>query len=349
MSGDRLGMAVVGAGLASAPHLRSLGELGELGVEVRRIVTGNAERAEAARQWLPMARIGADIDEALNDSGVAVVLLLTPPNTHFDLIARAANAGKAVIVEKPLELSAARAHQAVELCERAGVSLAVVHQHRFRAVVPHLAAMLAAGELGPLQCVEVRVPWWRAQSYYDQPGRGTYARDGGGVMITQAIHVLDLALHLCGPATVVAARTRTTALHRMEAEDLAVALLEWDCGALGSVLASTAHRPGFADSIQIVGRDGTALLEGERLRLWDRDGRMTELGEAPPSAPPAHAMDFPHDGHWRLLRATLIAIAAGAPVPVSGRDALGALELIAAIESAAAAGSSEQGRGRKAA
>lgn len=338
-------MAVVGAGMAAAPHWRSLAELG---IDVRWVITRDARRAGAAAQWLPKASIGTDIGQALADPAVGCVLLLTPPDTHLPLIEQAAWAGKAVIVEKPLELSVSRARAAVDACERAGTPLAVVHQHRFRLAVPRLKALLDAEALGALHAIEVRVPWWRAQSYYDEPGRGTFARDGGGVMMTQAIHVLDLALHLCGPAQVVAARTRTSALHRMQAEDLAVALLEWDCGAVGTVLASTAHCPGFADSILIAGRDGTAMLEGEHMRRWDASGSLIEELRPPaPTSIPAHAMDFPHDGHRRLLEATLGSIAQGRPLPVSGRDATAVLELIAAIEAEAAGHAAHAGVTRK--
>jgi UDP-N-acetyl-2-amino-2-deoxyglucuronate dehydrogenase len=337
-------VAVIGAGMASAPHLRSLAELG---VDVRWVITRSPERARAVAQWLPKAAVAPDVGDALNDPEIACVLLLTPPATHLPLIEMAAQAGKAIIVEKPLELNVSRARAAVEACERAGMPLAVVHQHRFRLVVPRLKALLEAGALGPLHAIEVRVPWWRAQSYYDEPGRGTFARDGGGVMITQAIHVLDLMLHLCGPAHVLAARTRTSAVHKMEAEDLAVALLEWDCGAVGTLLASTAHRPGFPDSILLAGRDGTVMLEGERFRHWDARGNLVEESEAAmPARPPAHAMDFPHDAHRRLLEATLTAIAQRLPVPVSGRDAIAVLELIAAIEAKAAGHSLDAGEKR---
>lgn len=335
------GVAVIGAGMASEPHLRALAELG---VDVRWVITRSPERACAVAQWLPKATVGTNVNEALLDPEVACVLLLTPPNAHLPLIELAAQAGKAVIVEKPLDLNVSRAHAAVEACERAGRQLAVVHQHRFRLAVPRLKALLESGALGPLHAIEVRVPCWRAQSYYDEPGRGTFARDGGGVMMTQAIHVLDLALHLCGPAHVVAARTRTSSLHQMEAEDLAVALLQWDCGAVGTLMASTAHRPGFIDSILIAGRDATVMLEGERLRQWDASGSLVEDSEAEmPSQPPAHAMDFPHDAHRRLLEATLTAIAQDRPVPVSGSDAIAVLELIAAIQAKAAGHSADTG------
>ena len=337
------GIAVIGAGMASGPHLRALAEIEQ--ATVRWIVTGNAERAAAASALAPGSRVSASPGEALADPDVDVALILTPPNSHLEVISAAAAAGKAVIVEKPLEVTVARARRAIDVCAQAGVPLAVVHQHRFRASVATLKTLLDQGRLGPLHSIEVRVPWWREQAYYDEPGRGTYARDGGGVLITQAIHILDLALYLCGPVTAVCARITTSPSHRMEAEDLAVAVTEWECRALGTILASTAHRPGFNDTIVISGRDGTARLEGESLTLWE-GGRVEELGVPAGAGSPAHPMDFSHTDHRRLLAATLAALGQGAAPPVSGPEACGVLELIEAIaESARLEGWSEVGTG----
>ncbi len=331
--GSPPGIAVIGAGMASAPHLRALAEIDD--ATLRWIVTGNAKRAAAASALAPGARVSASLDEALADPDVDVALILTPPDTHLETISAAAAAGKAVIVEKPLDITVARARQAVEVCAKAAVPLAVVHQHRFRAIVPKLKAILDDGRIGRLHSIEVRVPWWRAQAYYDEPGRGSYARDGGGVLITQAIHVLDLALYLCGPIAAVSARAMTSPGHDMEAEDLAVAVTEWECGAIGTILASTAHRPGFNDTILISGRDGTALLEGEDLTLWEGQGSAKKLGTHAAAAPPAHPMDFSHDDHRRLLAATLAAIGQGAAPPVSGLEACRVLELIGAVTESA--------------
>lgn len=328
-----LGIAAIGAGLASAPHFRALTEID--GATLRWIVTRDGTRATAASALAPGAGVTASLDEVLADPEVDVALILTPANTHLDAISAAAAAGKAVIVEKPLEVTVTRARQAVEVCAQAGVPLAVVHQHRFRAIVPTLKTILDEGRLGPLHAIEVRIPWWRAQAYYDEPGRGSYARDGGGVLITQAIHVLDLALYLCGPIATVCARATTSPGHDMEAEDLAVAVTEWQCGAIGTILASTAHRPGFNDSILISGRDGTALLEGEDLALWDGRGSAEKLGTQAAAAPPAHPMDFSHHDHRRLLAATLAAIGRGAAPPVSGLEACRVLELIEAVTESA--------------
>lgn len=327
------GIAVIGAGMASGPHLRALAEIED--AALRWVVTGNAMRAAAASALAPGARVTAALDEVLADADVDVALILTPSSAHLETISAAAAAGKAVIVEKPLEVTVARARQAVEVCAEAGVPLAVVHQHRFRTIVPMLKTILDEGRLGRLHAIEVRVPWWRAQAYYDEPGRGSYARDGGGALITQAIHVLDLALYLCGPIAAVGARTMTSPGHDMEAEDLAVAVTEWQCGAIGTILASTAHRPGFNDTILISGRDGTALLEGEDLTLWDGQGNAEKLGTQAASAPPDHPMDFSHHDHRRFLASTLAAIGRGAAPPVSGLEACRVLELIEAVTESA--------------
>ena len=330
------GIAVIGAGMASGPHF---GALRDLGADVRWIVTRDEERAARAADTLPDARITASVEDALSDPKVGIVLILTPANTHLDLISRSAGAGKAIVVEKPLEISVERARQAVAMCRRADVPLAVVFQHRHRIVTPVLKDVIDRGGLGPVHAVEIQVPWWRDQGYYDEPGRGSYARDGGGVLMTQAIHVLDLAMHLCGPVAAVCARTRTTACHRMDAEDLAVAVVEWGCGAVGTILASTAHRPGFSDVIRVAGRDGTAVLEGCRLRIWDDQGLRQEHGSVPSDVPPAHPMDFPHDDHRRFLETALTNIEhCGSLAEFGTVEALRPLELIDAMERSARLG-----------
>jgi uncharacterized protein YbjT (DUF2867 family) len=131
----------------------------------------------------------------------------------------------------------------VEAAEAAGVTLGVVLQNRFRPASEHLHAQIAAGQLGDLAAVSVLCPWWRPQSYYDQPGRGTLERDGGGVLITQAIHGLDLMLSLTGPVAEVAAIAGTSALHRMETEDFVGAGLRFANGALGALMAIRAGPP----------------------------------------------------------------------------------------------------------
>ena len=178
MTKTRVG--IIGLGMAVGPHAKSLIDLAD-GIEVAGVFSPSRERREAfaARFAFPLAE---DLDAILADRSVDAVLLLTPPNTHLDLVERAANAGKHVLLEKPVEISLARAEATVAACRKAGVTLGIVLQHRFRKPVERLGEILASGRLGRMVGASADVRNWRPQSYYDVPGRGTYARDGGGVL-----------------------------------------------------------------------------------------------------------------------------------------------------------------------
>ena len=216
-----LRLAVIGAGLASAPHFRSLEDLAGQ-IEVVWVYGRSAERLASVQA--PMGvRKTTRLDDILEDASVQAVLVLTPANTHLDIVQRAARAGKHVLVEKPLEIDLNRANALVEACEAAGVTLAVMLQHRLREAALGLTALLRTGELGPLVSAAASVRWWRPQRYYDEPGRGSLARDGGGVLITQAIHTLDLLLSYTGLPERVTGLARTSPVHRMEGEDSAAA------------------------------------------------------------------------------------------------------------------------------
>jgi len=191
--------------------------------------------------------------------------------------------------------------------------------------------LLQSGRLGTVQAASVAVPWWRPQSYYDEPGRGTLARDGGGVLLTQAIHTLNLFQSLVGVRAVVAAQVRTTGLHRMETEDYASALLELGNGAPGSLLATTANYPGRPENIDIIGNLGSARLEGASVRADFLDGSRFEHVSTEGTGGGANIMDFPHDAHRAVLVDFLDAIAEGRDPLVTGEDALATHTLIDAI------------------
>lgn len=143
------------------------------------------------------------------------MLLLTPPNTHLDLVRQAAASGKHVLLEKPLEISLERAEELVAVADEAGIKLGVVLQHRFRPVSAALSGLISEGRLGAIVSASARLYNWRPQSYYDQAGRGTKARDGGGVLLTQAIHTLDLMISLAGQPIEVTGYAVTSPVHRM--------------------------------------------------------------------------------------------------------------------------------------
>ena len=261
----------------------------------------------------------------------SAVLLLTPPGSHLELVELFAGAGKHILLEKPLERSSARALRLVEAAEAAGVVLGVVLQHRFRAASEHLRSLLAVGALGELAAANVSSPWWRPQSYYDQPGRGTLERDGGGVLITQAIHTLDLMLSLTGPVAEVAAIAATTTLHRMETEDFVGAGLRFANGAPGALIATTAAYPGMPERIELFGTKASAVLAAGMVTTYGQDGRVERFGEEQSTGGGADPMDFPHDAHRALIADFLDAIGEKRAPRISGREALKVHRLIDAL------------------
>ncbi|MBL8384197.1 MAG: Gfo/Idh/MocA family oxidoreductase [Burkholderiales bacterium] len=322
--------------MGATPHAQSLLDLADR-VEVAWACTRSAERAAsfAARFPFPVTR---DVETVLADPTINCVLIATPPATHLELATRCAAAGKHVLLEKPLEVTLAKSETLVERCAAAGVRLGVVFQHRFRPGARRLAALVESGALGALAIANVQVPWWRPQSYYDVPGRGTRARDGGGVLITQAIHQLDLFLSLAGAVSQATAFAGTTALHRMETEDVVAGALRFANGALGAVMATTAAYPGFGERIELVGTRGTAVLADGLLEAQLHDGTVVRAGSQGGGGGGADPMAFSHDAHRAVLADFLDAVDAGTDPLASGRAALAVHRLIEALLASAARG-----------
>jgi predicted dehydrogenase len=326
-SGRRIGLALIGLGPGSQPHVKSLVDLVDR-VDVRHAVCRRPDQADLG----PLAgrvRATADLDAVLADPAVHAVIVATPAAKHLDIAGRCLAAGRHVLVEKPLEVSLPRAQALVAAARASGRRFGVVLQHRFRPGSQRLRALLAEGALGAVQFASVRVPWWRPQAgYYDQPGRGTLARDGGGVLLTQAIHALDLFRSLVGVTTVEAAQAATTAVHHMETEDYAAALLRLDGGAPGLLMATTAMFPGSPEVIEIAGTRATATLAAGRLQVRWHDGREETVEAEGPGGSGANIMDFPHDAHRALIADFLDAIESDRDPQVTGEEALATQRLI---------------------
>jgi len=334
-------IAVVGLGMASTPHAKSLLDLQDR-VEVVAAYSPTETRRKAFSElWgLPVV---SDLEPIFTDETIDALMVLTPPNSHGELVQRAAETGKHVLLEKPLEISTERALHMVEAAERAGVKLGVVLQHRFRPVSVALARLIEEGRLGELVGVSAKLANWRPQSYYDQPGRGTKARDGGGVLLTQGIHTLDLLISLAGLPEEVAAYAVTTKVHRMETEDFVAGAIRFPNGAIGTVSATTCAYPGSPDSIEFIGTRGTARIEGASMVAQFHDG--TEIRQDDGvlgGGAGADPMAFPHDHHRAVLSDFLDAIEAGTQPKVSGREALKVHRLIDALLRSAETGRREK-------
>lgn len=288
-------------------------------------------------------RIARDVQEIADDPDVDFVIVTTPPNARWEIVECLAAAGKPILMEKPIERTLEAATAIVDLCDTLDVPLGIVLQHRARPVVAALRERL--NNLGALIAVELYVPWWRPQPYYDEPGRGTYERDGGGVLISQAIHTLDLMLSLTGPVTEVTAMCATTAFHSMEAEDFVTAGLGFANGAVGHVFATTASFPGTGETIRLHCQHGSAYLAAGVLRIDYQDGRTEEIGTATSSGAGADPMAFTSDWHQAVIEDFADAIATNRPPMVPGREALMVHGLITAIEEAGRSGQRVSVRG----
>lgn len=328
----RVGVGVIGLGNAAKPHARALLDLQASHLTVTGVFARNPQRREAFAA--AHGFVAAPSAEALiTDPRTQIILLLTPPSERLDVLRLALAHRKPVLMEKPVGRTTAEATDMVTLAEQAGVPLGVVLQHRHRRGAQALASLIARGDLGRIGLVRLNVPWWRDQAYYDTPGRGTFARDGGGVLISQAIHAIDLMTHLVGPVAGVMALVATTPLHHMETEDIAVAGLHFANGAIGALVATTAAFPGGSEVMHLdAERASVELGNGELVIRW-RDGREERHPDSIASGTGADPMAFDHGMHRDVIQQFVEAVRAGRDAPVPARDAIAVQHLIDAIVS----------------
>jgi predicted dehydrogenase len=202
------------------------------------------------------------VEQLCADPAVKLVSICTASGAHLEPGLLAARAGKHVIVEKPLEVTVARCDQLIEACHKAGVVLSTIFPSRFHAASRRVKAAVDAGRFGRLTLGDADVKWYRTQQYYDSGAwRGTWALDGGGALMNQAIHSVDLLLWMMGPVQQVTAYTATLAHENIEVEDVATATVQFKNGALGVIQASTAVYPGMLKRIEIHGSRGSAIIE----------------------------------------------------------------------------------------
>ena len=243
------------------------------GAVLEAICDVDEERLKAVTEELH-CRGFSDYDEMLTEESIDVVYVLTPSGTHLDLAEKAAAAGKHVITTKPMEITVERCHRIIQACESRGVKLVADYQLRYTPALQQWKAAVEAGELGDIIFAEARCKWWRSQDYYDQGGwRGTWKYDGGGSLANQGIHIVDLFVWLCGDPRVITARSGAFG-HRIETEDLTVALLELPNGRPASITTTTCHHLGDEFGVAISGALGSASnLTGGDLRVkLEKDG-----------------------------------------------------------------------------
>lgn len=326
-----IGVGVIGLGMAVQPHMRALRDIERDGRV--RIVGGyapsEARRAAFSSTW--QAPVFATQDALLETLGLDLVLVLTPPGAHLPVALAAIAAGKHLIIEKPLELNVARGEALVAAAKLAGVRCSVCLQHRFRPAALRLKAALDSGALGEPLSASASIRWWRDAAYFAQAGRGMKARDGGGVLLTQAIHSIDLLLHLMGPVRDVSGFALTSNLRTIDTEDVVAASVRFDSGAIGVIDATSVARPGFPERIEIAGTRGSALLVASRLELYVTDGPPEIIDGSAYGGGGADPMAFDHGPHRALIVEMLDAIEQNREPSNDAASALPVQRLIEAV------------------
>jgi predicted dehydrogenase len=341
-----LGCAIVGCGMIARFHARALAEVP--GARLVALVSRNAANARSLAEALNLGcDIATDLAPVLVRKDVDIVIVTTPSGAHLEPAVAAAEAGKHVVVEKPLEVTLERCDRIIEACDRNRVKLCTIFPSRFGDANQALKAAVDAGRFGRLTLGETTCKWWRPQSYYDEGGwKGTRALDGGGALMNQAIHNVDLLSWLMGPVTHISGFTATLAHERIEVEDTAVACLRFASGALGVIQATTSVHPGLPKTVAVHGDRGTVVIEQDDVLRWDLTPETPEdravkerfaqrTGASGGSSNPAA---ISHVGHARQLADFVRAIETGTAPRVDGREGRKAVEIILGIYRSAATG-----------
>lgn len=342
------GFGIVGTGMIAHFHAKAIQAVP--GGRVVGCFNQNQGKAESfAAEY--GCKAFSTLDALLSDPEIAIVTICTPSGAHRDPAIAAARAGRHVVVEKPLEITLQRCDEIIDACAENKVKLCTIFPSRFSAANIALKNAIDAGRFGRLTLGDTYVKWWRTQEYYDGGGwRGTWALDGGGAFMNQAIHNVDLLSWLMGDVSEIAGFTGTLAHERIEVEDVGVACLKFANGAIGVMEATTAAWPGLLKKTEIHGSRGTAIIEQDSIIRWKFADALPEDAEilatlGASSATSGGASDpkaISFVGHQLQLQDFVDAISSGRQPKVDGAEGRRSVEIILAIYEAARTGKSQK-------
>jgi predicted dehydrogenase len=326
-------VAILGTGAIANKHAQAYRNIG---FELAACSNKTAARGEDfARRW--STSFVADAREMCQLPGLDFVDVCSFPDSHLEPVKACAEVKRAVQVQKPLATNLKTAREIIDVAREAGIKLSVVSQHRFDDATTFLRRAIAGGRLGKLLQADAYVKWFRSDEYYARPIKGSWQTEGGGALINQAIHQVDILLYLMGPVRAVAGMWQLGARHRIESEDVVDALLRYQSGATGVIQASTAVWPGYTERIEIHGTKGSAIISGDRLTAWDvmDDEFANAVDPAPVEASSASGSSDPMNISVTTFERQFLdfadAIKTGREPVCGGEDGYRALELVLGI------------------
>src|SRR5579863_7713064 len=272
-------------------------------------------------------------EEVCRHPKVDYVDVCTFPDFRLQPIEICAQTGKHVQVQKPISTSVETARAMIETARKGGIVLGVVSQHRFDDASQFLFKAINGGRLGKLLQCDCYVKWYRSAEYYSRPIKGSWATEGGGALINQAIHQLDILRWLAGPLQELFAYWQLGALHKIESEDVVNAVVRYASGATGVFQAATAFWPGYTERTEFHGTKGTAIISGDKLTTWDVEN---DAGDPPPlskevASGSSDPMAISVEPFERQFRDFGDAIRAGRKPLISGEEGYQALEIVQAV------------------
>jgi predicted dehydrogenase len=329
---------IIGAGLIADFHGKAINSL--TNARLTGICGTNHEKVKVLAEKYG-CRIFSDYEEMLSSDQVDIVTIATPSGAHMEPAIAAAQHGKHVICEKPIEISLERIDKMIEAHKKAGTKLGGIFNYRFHDTVKHMKAAVETGRFGIITYASVHVPWWRSESYYKDNWHGTLKLDGGGAMMNQSIHMIDILQYLMGRVDSLKAYTATLA-HDIEVEDTAAAVLKFRNKALGIIYGSTASFPGQFRRLEITGTRGTVIQVENSFKVWqfadqtEEDikifGMFNQIEGGGGVSDPAA---IPFEPHARNIAAFIDSIEEERPFEIDGTEARKAVEIILAIYSSA--------------
>lgn len=338
------GIGIVGCGMIADFHAKAIAD-----IQGAQLVGACSRRKESSDKFAEKFGCNSfeNVEQLLADPNIDILSICTPSGAHLEPALAAIAAGKHVVVEKPLEVTTERCDQIIQAAKEANVTVSTIFPSRFHGAFGILRQAIEDGRFGRITMGDAYVKWFRTQEYYDSGAwRGTWDLDGGGALMNQAIHTVDLLLWLMGPVKRVSAFTDMLGHSGIEVEDVAVANLQFQNGALGVIQATTAAYPGMLKRIEIHGTEGSAVIEEESIKVWDfktpaeNDSQIlkdfgkdssSEGGASDPSA-------IGHQAHAKQFQEIIDSIGSGRQPSVAGNEGRTSVELIGAIYRAANTG-----------
>ncbi|SFI55400.1 Gfo/Idh/MocA family protein [Planctomicrobium piriforme] len=331
------GFAIIGTGMIARFHAQAIQAIPD--ATLVGCFNHKPERAVAFAQEYG-CQAYSDLDEMLANPDISVVTICTPSGAHLEPALAVAKAGKHLLVEKPLEITLERCDAMIAACKQAGTLLGAILPSRFSPANIVLKRAIELGRFGRLTLGDTYVKWWRTQEYYDGGGwRGTWALDGGGAYMNQAIHNVDLLSWFMGDVAEVCGLTATLAHDRIEVEDVGTAIVKFKNGALGTLEAATSVYPGLLKKTEIHGSEGSAIIEQDSILLWNFKNPLPEDEQilaqfgagntVTGGAADPKAISFV--GHQRQFEDFIDAIKTGRKPLIDGHEGRKSVELILAI------------------